>query len=415
MIEYALLFGLGFLTAILAALLVAPAIHARIVAFTENRMRATMPLSPQEVRAQKDLVRAEMAVELARTAQHLTAERHRAGELSIRSEALHADAVRLLARNHELEAEIVEVSEAMRALQSDLRTADARVEDLKLTLAETGRDNREKQGRIEALEGRIRQLIGEIDNLRIDVAARETETEGVKARLNALRDERDQLRDEARRQTSRAKDAEMKLGREESRANRLDEKLTRERAEIADLETLLERRVSEINRLKERLRQANQEARDAARLMKTAGLQAPKPARSRKEEAELEAPLPMPERRLREAEPAAPAEIERPVAPPRVPALDDDAARDLSDEVRARAAALADRLMSAPPESQDDNLRNEVADIAARMVALTAHSEGLSSPIRPIIKGRASTASRPRTSLAERAMSILEPGDKAAE
>ena len=43
MIEYALLFGLGFLTAILAGLLLAPAIHRRIVKFTEDRILATMP------------------------------------------------------------------------------------------------------------------------------------------------------------------------------------------------------------------------------------------------------------------------------------------------------------------------------------------------------------------------------------
>ncbi|MGO8026772.1 hypothetical protein, partial [Rhizobium leguminosarum] len=34
--------------------LVSPAVHRRIVLYTENRLKATMPLSPQEVRAQKD-------------------------------------------------------------------------------------------------------------------------------------------------------------------------------------------------------------------------------------------------------------------------------------------------------------------------------------------------------------------------
>ena len=55
MIEYALLFALGFLAATLAGLLIAPAVQKRVVKFTEKRMLATMPLSPQEVRAQKDM------------------------------------------------------------------------------------------------------------------------------------------------------------------------------------------------------------------------------------------------------------------------------------------------------------------------------------------------------------------------
>ena len=66
MIEYALLFGLGFLTAAFLVFLVSPAVHRRIVWYTENRMRATMPLSPQEVRAQKDMVRALYAAENAK-------------------------------------------------------------------------------------------------------------------------------------------------------------------------------------------------------------------------------------------------------------------------------------------------------------------------------------------------------------
>jgi hypothetical protein len=49
-IQFALLFGLGFLTAIFLVFLVAPAIHRRIVWFTEKRLRATMPLSAREVR-----------------------------------------------------------------------------------------------------------------------------------------------------------------------------------------------------------------------------------------------------------------------------------------------------------------------------------------------------------------------------
>lgn len=77
MIEYAILFGLGFLTATLLALLIAPAIHRRIVAYTENRIRATMPISPQEVRAQKDMARALYAAENAKVRQELDTEREK--------------------------------------------------------------------------------------------------------------------------------------------------------------------------------------------------------------------------------------------------------------------------------------------------------------------------------------------------
>ncbi len=66
MIEYVLLFSLGFLTAVLVTVLVAPAVRRRIVYFTENRIRATVPLSAAELKAQADMVRATYAAENAK-------------------------------------------------------------------------------------------------------------------------------------------------------------------------------------------------------------------------------------------------------------------------------------------------------------------------------------------------------------
>ena len=102
MIEYALLFGLGFLTAILAGLLLAPAIHRRIVSFTEDRILATMPVSPQELRAQKDMVRAEMAVQVARATHDLKQERGKAASLSVQGDRLVEQVGRLTGENFDL-------------------------------------------------------------------------------------------------------------------------------------------------------------------------------------------------------------------------------------------------------------------------------------------------------------------------
>lgn len=99
MIEYAILFGLGFLTATLLALLIAPAIHRHIVAYTENRIRATMPISPQEVRAQKDMARALYAAENAKVRQELDTEREKNTSLRLANEAASSDAYRLGEQN----------------------------------------------------------------------------------------------------------------------------------------------------------------------------------------------------------------------------------------------------------------------------------------------------------------------------
>jgi chromosome segregation ATPase len=79
MIQSAMLAAMGFVAASLLALLIAPAFWARAVRLTTRRLREVLPLSEQEVRADKDLLRAEFAlkvhqlereVELGRLAAH---------------------------------------------------------------------------------------------------------------------------------------------------------------------------------------------------------------------------------------------------------------------------------------------------------------------------------------------------------
>ncbi|MDY6962358.1 MAG: hypothetical protein SV862_10735, partial [Pseudomonadota bacterium] len=88
MIQFALLFGLGFLSASLLVMLIAPAIHGRIVRYTEKRIQATLPISPQEVRAQRDMARAVYAAENARTKQELVQERDQTVGLKLRYDKL---------------------------------------------------------------------------------------------------------------------------------------------------------------------------------------------------------------------------------------------------------------------------------------------------------------------------------------
>ena len=110
MIQFALLFALGFLTAIIIVLLVAPAIHRRIVRFAEDRLKATMPLSPQEVRAQKDAARAAYAAENARTQQALKRERDKGVSLMLANEKSLQEARRLSGENADLHAQLADMN-----------------------------------------------------------------------------------------------------------------------------------------------------------------------------------------------------------------------------------------------------------------------------------------------------------------
>jgi chromosome segregation ATPase len=381
-IEYALLFGLGFLTAAFLVFLVSPAVHRRIVWYTENRLKATMPLSPQEVRAQKDMVRALYAAENARTAQDLHREREKSLSLQLRHDALAVDAGRLASEVNEARAQIGEMQVEAAEQRSHLRKDENYISQLKtgLHIAEQAGSNKDSE--LETLRSRLSKLQEQTDNLKIDLAARETETESLKFRTNAMRDERDTMRQDFTVLQRRAKEAEQKLSQQQHMVIRLEDKAAREAASAADKENLLGRRQQEIAKLKDQVKAANAELRKVAKVLRDAGLA--------KSIADL---------------PADPAGDEAGSS------MLDTAAitAEMSDSVRRRAAALTDHLHKARNNTgRDGALREEITSIAANMVALTALKEGSSSPILSFLPdGKEKKGPNDRVNLADRAATII--------
>lgn len=390
MIEYALLFGLGFLTAILVGLLLAPAIHRRIVKFTEARIMATMPVSPQELRAQKDMVRAEMAASVARTGHDLRQERQRAADLSVKHDALSQEAGRLYGENVDLRNEMDEMTIHAGELRSSLRSEEMKIGKLLEDLSATQHSERLKDSRIDELLHRLQQVTMDIDNLKIDLVTRDTEAESFRARINALRDERETLRGELKLMTTRAKEAELKLAREENRAVRLEDRLNAEVSGSVDKDTVIERRISEINRLKERLKSASSEAREASRAMRAS---APKPVTST---------------RIRNAAANSDGATEAQLNSPMPSAIiTDERVSELVDDVRGQANAAADMLVNLKDTAHDEALRDELAGIAAKMIAIVGQKEGANSPIRSMISGKPGQGQKGRVPLSERASKLL--------
>ena len=381
MIEYALLFGLGFLTAAFIVFLVSPAVHRRVVWYTENRLKATMPLSPQEVRAQKDMVRALYAAENARTTQDLLREREKSLSLQLRHDALAVDAGRLAAEVSELQAHIGEMHVEAAEQRSHLRKDENYISQLKTNLHIAEQSGSNKESELATMRTRLSKLSEQADGLRIDMAARETEAESLKFRANALRDERDTLRQDVSLLQKRARDAEQRLTQQQHMVIRLEDKAARESASAAEKETLLVRRQQEIAKLKEQLKAANAEIRKVNKVLRDAGLG--------RMVAELPAEM--------TAEDTAASAID-------IGAV----TTEMGDDVRKRSAALAERLQKAKAVTgRDGAIREEIASIAANMVALTALNEGPSSPIRALLQDSAEKNPNDRVSLADRAAAII--------
>ncbi len=382
MIEYALLFALGFLTAVLLGLMIAPAIQRRIVRFAEDRLKATMPLSPQEVRAQRDAARATYAAENAKTMQALRRERDKGVALMLQNERTHQEARRLAEENTELQAQVTEMNVEVTTMRSTIRELELRVADMRASFENLQRADGDKSETIRRLKKELDRHAAEIDSLRIDVAARETEAEHLKSRVAGLRDEREALRADLKAEKAHAREMELRLERDDSRIRQLETKLARETAANANRESALERRAEEIERLKARVKTANQEIRDATKTLRTAGVKLPKqPTPSRK---------------------AASNADEKDKA-----MLQEPDADTLSEDMRMRATALSERLTNSKSAAHDEALREEMAEIAAGMVALTAMREGDTSPIHGLLAGEEAEKQGSRKSLAKRAKELL--------
>jgi DNA repair exonuclease SbcCD ATPase subunit len=391
-IEFALLFGLGFLSALLIMMLIGPAIHRRIVVFTENRIRATVPISPQEVRAQRDLARAQYAAENARTKQELVQERDKVVTLQVKSETLRDEMKSLVAENIELKTILENTDVAAADMRSQLRQEDNYIAELKAALETSEETGVAKDLEIDNLTKRMDMLTAQSDNARIDLSTRETEIENLKFRISALREERDELRRDVKLLTTRAKDAEGRLTQEEHKALRLEDKLSKEISTRTDKETAIERRDEEIARLREKVKDRVVAASAAADARQEKAEDAVETSVFTAEAEDLSASSQLPETPLGAA-----------VA---------TNAASLAGEAQNRATALSERLLNGKGKTNDDTLRQEMAAIAAGMVAMTALTEGKSSPIHPMLSGKSATGTR--QSLAARVKTLLGSAGEAA-
>lgn len=355
MIEYALLFALGFLAATLTGLLVAPAIQKRVVKFTEARMKATMPLSPQEVRAQKDMARAAFATENARLSQNVRREREKHTLERVKNEKLVAQAAAIGTENAELHAQLADMNIEAGDMRSALRREELKSEQLKVALTTADREVRGRSAEVDKLNASIDHLRADIDDMKIDLATRDTAMENLKSRIGNLKDERDKLREDLKSTSQNAKALEVRLAREEARVRQMEARLTRELAGSADKDNAIERRIAEVNRLRDKVKTLTVENKEAAKSARSNGT------------ARATVASRLSQRRSDK------------VTPPPIDIV------ALEEHVRDQGTALSERLMAAKTGENDAALREEMADLASKMIVLTAAREGAGSPVHDLI------------------------------
>lgn len=412
MIEYAILFGLGFLTATLLALLIAPAIHRRIVAYTENRIRATMPISPQEVRAQKDMARALYAAENAKVRQELETEREKNTSLRLANEAASSDAYRLGEQNRSFSLKIEELTLEIGELRAALDASEERAGIIQANLVQQEQAANERASQMSDLTARLTNLTRELDDSKILAATRDLEAEQAKQSATRFRKEGETVTRELQDIASRNREAMEAVARESRKVTRLEEQLASTIAKNADLDTMLTLRNQEVARLKEQLAATGGRSNDMIIRLPNPAVPAEKPV----ERQQTAAPTPAAKLETAPAiekdvpQTAAPEDA-APDSPPEEPGAQPGASAPEGleqeiEDIRNQGTALTERLLNVRGTGNDEPIRREIARIAAEMIALTAAQEGEASPIPGLLAN--ASGSSGRESLAKRAKVVME-------
>ena len=407
MIQSILFFVLGFLCAAFLALMVAPPLWRRAVRLTRKRIEASVPLSMSEIQADKDRMRAEFAMSTRRLEMSIKSFREKAAAQVVEINRNREELRRIATERAERDEALSQLEARGSDLRSDIRKRESEMERLGKKLEEADRLLEERTREMERLGRMYDEAALTSSNRQIELVARETEVDKLAADMTALRNQNRDLEKRLNTMAAENRAAIETLKNEKKRTAEQDKKVERLMATIADREDKLDRRERELARLRE-------EAKGLAAAGNTdtvhlAELELEK-ARLEAENAEL---------MLRMSKLLAGAtggDVEKTVAK-----LSDD--RDRLEQKLAIANRENKKLraeMSGQQRAKSDEwsderrenalLREQINDLAAEVISMTAALEGADSPIRKALAAAPGIDAAPAESAAP--ASAADPRDK---
>lgn len=219
MIEFLLIFALGFLAAAMLAVLVTPAIYGRIVKLTEKRIESTVPLSQAEIRGKTDLLRAGFASQAAKLTAQLKSADERQAHSDVMAGQMRSDLAQISGAKKQAQQQIEELVNETGELRSESRKNQQLIEKLTDSLREFERIKKADNEQIARLHSELVHVSTEVESMKIDLATSGTETVSMNSEVDSLHDERDQLQRDIQIIGEAAKDLEDKLQRQQGIGN----------------------------------------------------------------------------------------------------------------------------------------------------------------------------------------------------
>ncbi|RUU57059.1 hypothetical protein EOD04_30370, partial [Mesorhizobium sp. M2C.T.Ca.TU.009.01.2.1] len=263
MVQSVLFFVLGFLCAVFLVSLVAPAVWRRAVVLTRRRLEASLPLTPAEIQADKDRVRAEYAMTTRRleiTVKNLQEKvAEQLVEIGRGREALKGLAVETKDKNQALSD--------LQAKNAELRQREEDLHRLSEKHAQMERALEKRALELQKLEQMYDDASFSSSNRQIELVARESELEKLASDIALLKGQRKEADRRNQEVASESKAAREALKAEKKKTAELEKKVERLLATLADREEKLDRHEKDLARMRERSKEtaaANGVARLAA-------------------------------------------------------------------------------------------------------------------------------------------------------
>ncbi len=416
-IQSTLFFTLGFLCAGFLALMVAPAIWRRAVNLTRRRIEASVPLSLGEIQADKDRMRAEFAMATRRLEMSIKSFREKAASQIVEIGRKREELRQLAEERDEKNRAISEMEARAAELRTELRQREDRLERLGERLAEAERRVEERTLELEQIGRMYDEASFTASSRQIELVARETEVEKLSGDVSTLRAQRKEADKRLRETVAEAKSLREELRNERKKSTDLERRLERLMATVSDREEKLDRREKEMARLREHLReQSGSGDQLGARLIEA-------------EEARVKLEAELAEMSLRMSDllsGATGGDVEKAVAKletdrerlqSRLVALTHENRR-LRTELSAHEQAKSEDWS----EERRENalLREQINDLAAEVIAMTAMLESEGSPLREFVEKEAAgerDGALPGsiTSLADRVRALQQAARQARE
>src|SRR5690348_6265378 len=183
MIEPIMYLAIGFLIAILCALMVVPLVHNRAVRLTTRRLEAATPLSMAEIQADKDQLRAEFAMSARRLEMNVEQLKNKTtsqlAELGKKSDAINRMKIELGEKNatiFSLEAREKAVKEQLRATEEEFAAKTEMLRSAEQALTD-------KQGELGKINAELSDRAMVADSRQVELVAVRTQIEELKSRV----------------------------------------------------------------------------------------------------------------------------------------------------------------------------------------------------------------------------------------